>query len=107
MSAGAGFSEEDVAKARSQIFTDQVDNAASRSDLADFFAERAGDGLRSNGWAKELELAMSSTSVDMQGMGQRFMDPSSLTIVLAGDFDTILPALDAAGLQYTVTEPTP
>jgi hypothetical protein len=40
-------------------------------------------------------------------MGQRFMDPSSLTIVLAGDFDTILPALDAAGLQYTVTEPTP
>ena len=110
-SAGAGFDDEDVKKAHSQAFTDEVGEAATRSDLADVFAERAGDGLRADGWAKELELTMSSTAADMQAMGQRFMSPEKLTVVLAGDLDTLLPALDSADLApfqgYTVVEPTP
>ena len=110
-SAGAGFDEQDVKKAHSQVFTDEVGEAATRSDLADVFAERAGDGLRADGWAKELELTMSATAADMQAMGERFMSPEALTVVLAGDLDTLLPALDQADLSpfggYTIVEPTP
>lgn len=106
-SAGVGFDADDEMKARSQAFTDEVGEAASRSNLASVFAERVGDGLRSDGWAKELELTMSATAMDMQGMGQQFMNPDELTIVLAGDVDTVLPALDEAGLSYTVIEPVP
>ena len=85
--------------------------AATRSNLADVFAERAGDGLRPDGWAKELELTMSATAADMQAMGERFMSPGSLIVVLAGDLDTLLPALEEADLapfsEYTVVEPRP
>ncbi|MEC7241699.1 MAG: pitrilysin family protein [Myxococcota bacterium] len=110
-SAGEGFDAEDVQKAHSQSFTDEVGAAATRSDLADVFAERAGDGLRPDGWAKELELTMSASASDMQALGGRFMAPETLTIVLAGDLDTLLPALDGADLtpfgEYTVVEPLP
>lgn len=109
--AAVGFDEQDVKKAHSQSFTDEVGEAATRSNLADVFAERAGDGLRPDGWAKELELTMSATAADMQAMGERFMSPGSLTVVLAGDLDTLLPALEEADLapfsEYTVVEPRP
>ena len=110
-SAGEGFDAQDVQKAHSQSFTDEVGAAATLSALADAFAERAGDGLRPDGWGKELELTMSATASDMQALGERFMSPESLTIVLAGDLDTLLPALGGADLtpfgEYTIVEPLP
>ena len=110
-SAGEGFDAQDVQKAHSQSFTDEVGAAATRSALADAFAERAGDGLRPDGWGKELELTMTATASDMQALGKRFMSPESLTVVLAGDLDTLLPALDGADLtpfgEYTIVEPLP
>jgi predicted Zn-dependent peptidase len=101
------FSAADQQKAKSQIFSDEVGNAASRSALADVFAERVADGLRSNGWAKEMSLSMSATAADMQVIGDRFMASDGLTVVLAGDLDAIAPALKAAGFEAVVVEPTP
>jgi zinc protease len=101
------FSPTDQQKAQSQIFSDEVALAATRSGLADVFAERIADGLRAGGWAKEMALALSATALDMQVIGERFVAAEGLTVVLAGDLEIIEPALKAAGFGFTVVEPVP
>jgi zinc protease len=100
------FSPSDQQKARSQIFSDEVAHAASRSKLADFFAERIADDLRAGGWEKEMALALSATATDMQVIGEQFIADQNLTVVLAGDLQVIAPALKSAGFEFTVVEPT-
>jgi zinc protease len=101
------FSATDQKKARSQLFSDEVAHAASRSGLADFFAERIADGLRAGGWGKEMNLTLSATAADMQVIGEQFIAKKDLTVVLAGDLEVIGPALKAAGFEPTVVEPRP
>lgn len=101
------FSPTDQQKAQSQIFSDEVAHAATRSGLADLFSERIADGLRAGGWGKEMDLALSATATDMQVIGERFVAAEGLTVVLAGDLVVIEPALKAAGFEFTVVEPVP
>ena len=106
-SADDPYSEMDQKKAQSQLFSEEVGYAATRSKLAGLYAERFANGLRPDGWAKELELAMSTSVEDMQVIGSRFINRSHMTVVLAGDVDAISPALKAADLAFEVVEPVP
>jgi|GEM_PF-6527446 len=106
-SADEPYSEMDQKKARSQLFSDEVGTAATRSKLAGVYVSRFARGLRPDGWAKELELSMSTSATDMQVIGSRFINRDKMTVVLAGDVDAITPALKAANIAFEVVEPVP
>lgn len=97
-----GFSEEEMQKAHAMAVTNAVDGAETVSSLTGTYI---GEVRAGRDPAALLEGAKAQARVDAAGAQAalaRWMDVQQASVVLVGDAETVLPALEAAGFTEFV-----
>ena len=99
-----GFSEEELAKARSQIGSDAVSSVETRASQAASLAALARLALPPDATVAELEADRAADIAQLQAAAARYWDTEEMMILLVGDESLIGSSLEDAGYAYTVIE---